>query len=229
MKDSKPSTIELRNKSRQKKFLIAIVDNRGRIATAGRQVNVTKQCHQNWGKKDSAYRKLINVALWEEKDSAYRKLRDSALWENEEPKKEPKKKPKKKRKLGRPTKYNPQVVKKICTAVSEGLPFKYAAALGGITYKTFCEWRKEYSPFCDAIEASVAEGIQTRLRLINSAGEGGDVVSSRWYLEHVFPEHYAKTRVDHQHHVEGNIDHTHAVAPEVLDAIAEVRRRNDSS
>lgn len=142
-------------------------------------------------------------------------------------KKQPRRKRPTKAKRGRPTKYSPKVEKAICSAISEGMPFAHAAAIGGITFQTFSEWRKDKPCFSEAIERAKAEGIQARLRLILSAAEGGDTSAARWWLEHCEPEHFAKNRVDHQHKVEGNLKHSFSVPEEILNAIAEARRRHD--
>lgn len=133
----------------------------------------------------------------------------------------------KKAKRGRPTKFSQAVVDTICSAISEGMPFAHAAAIGGITFQTFSEWRKEKPSFSDAIDHAKAEGIQARLRLILSAAGRGDVSAARWWLEHVVPEHFAKNRVDHKHQIEGELQHSFAVPEAVLNSIAEARKRHD--
>ena len=128
---------------------------------------------------------------------------------------------------GRPTKYRREVVKRICEAVSEGTPFKYAAAIGGISYETLCQWRKRFPAFSDAIEVAVALGVRSRLRVILDAAEGGNLKAATWWLEHVFPEHFSRNSISLNHHIEGEIQHTASVSPETLAAIAEVRARNE--
>jgi hypothetical protein len=99
-------------------------------------------------------------------------------------------------KKGRPSKCTPKTVRMICDAVADGVPNRFAAALGGISYETFCEWRRHNSYFSDAIEAALAKGIQSRLRRIRKHGEDGNSKSDQWYLEHVFPQYYARNRVE---------------------------------
>jgi hypothetical protein len=131
--------------------------------------------------------------------------------------------------FGRPTKYNHRVTQKICAAISDGTPYIYAAAIGGISYETFCQWRKKYSDFSDAIEAAKALGILARLQLIVNAAESGDVAAARWWLEHVVPEHFARNRVELDHSVRSSVQHSFALSTEVLDAIAEVRKRHETN
>lgn len=133
------------------------------------------------------------------------------------------------RKVGRPSKYSRTVILTICSAIADGTPFSYAAALGGISYETFCQWRKQYSEFSDAIDKAKASGILARLQLINDAAKKGDVAAARWWLEHVVPEHFAKSRIEHRHDVSGEIGHSLAIDPAVLDAIADARKRHESN
>jgi hypothetical protein len=130
---------------------------------------------------------------------------------------------------GRPSKYSLRVTREICAAISDGTPFSYAAAIGGISYETFCQWRKKYPDFSVAIEAAKARGIRARLQLIVKAAESGDVAAARWWLEHVVPEHFARNRVELAHSLRGSVEHSLALPTEVLDAIAEVRKRHESN
>ncbi len=130
---------------------------------------------------------------------------------------------------GRPTKYNHTVTQEICAAISDGTPYIYAAAIGGISYETFCQWRKKYSDFSDAIEAAKACGIHARLQLIVKAAETGDVAAARWWLEHVVPGHFARNRVELAHNLRGSVELSLGLPTEVLDAIAEVRKRHEDN
>jgi hypothetical protein len=98
--------------------------------------------------------------------------------------------------LGRPSKYRPKVVNTICDAISDGVPNKFAAALGGISYQTFCEWRRQIPEFSDGIEEALARGIHSRLRRIRKRGEEGNAKSDQWWLEHVLPEYFARGCVE---------------------------------
>lgn len=130
---------------------------------------------------------------------------------------------------GRPSKYSLKLTHEICEAISDGTPFSYAAAIVGISYETFCQWRKRYPEFSDAIEAAKARGIRARLQLIVKAAESGDVAAARWWLEHVVPEHFARNRVELAHNLNGSVEHSLALPVEVLDAIAEVRKRYENT
>jgi hypothetical protein len=128
--------------------------------------------------------------------------------------------------IGRPSKYNPATTKKICDAVADGTPLKYAAAVGGISHETLCQWQRRYPEFSDAIQNAIGKGIQARLKLINTAAELGDVRAAQWWLEHVVPEHFAKTRIQLEHI--GQIEHSFVIPQETLNQIAEARRKYES-
>jgi hypothetical protein len=98
---------------------------------------------------------------------------------------------------GRPTKYCPEVVKIICEAISDGVPHKHAASLAGISVDTFCEWKKRFPEFSEAVQEAIASGIHQRLKLVKGAAECGDVKAAQWWLEHVVPEHFARNRIEH--------------------------------
>jgi hypothetical protein len=87
-------------------------------------------------------------------------------------------------------------VKVICAAIADGLPNKYAAMLGGISADTFCEWQNRFPEFSEAVGRATARGIHARLKIINAAARKGDVRAAMWHLEHVFPEHFARNRIE---------------------------------
>ena len=128
---------------------------------------------------------------------------------------------------GRPSKYRPSTVSKICSAIADGLPFKFAVAFGGISTDTFCEWQNRFPEFSDAIEKATARGILARLKTIKLAAEKGDVKAAQWWLEHVQPEHFAKNRIEVSH--QGSVQHQFAIPPTLLDDIARARAEYETS
>ncbi len=126
-------------------------------------------------------------------------------------------------KLGRPTKFNADVVQKICVSIGEGLPFQYAAALAGISHETFHAWQRRYPQFRLAVQEAVARGAEERLQTIRAAAKQGDWRACAWWLEHVLPEHYAKTRIQLEH--VGQMEVGFVVPQQTLDGIAEARAK----
>lgn len=131
-------------------------------------------------------------------------------------------------KRGRPTKRTPKLTKSIYDYISDGLPLKDAAALSGISYETFCDWRRKYPEFSDAIDKAIARGVASRLSIIGEAAKKGDVGAAKWWLEHVRAEDFAKNRVEVAHKHEGSISHKHSVDNATLEKIAEARNQYES-
>ena len=128
------------------------------------------------------------------------------------------------RKHGRPSKYTPKAVKAICTGIADGLPFKYASALGGISHETLCQWQRRFPEFAESMQAATAKGVAARLRIITKAAQT-DYRAACWWLEHVFPEHFARNRVEVKH--EGSVEHQFAIPPALLDEIASARAEHE--
>ncbi|MCG3150161.1 MAG: hypothetical protein PCFJNLEI_03639 [Verrucomicrobiae bacterium] len=128
-------------------------------------------------------------------------------------------------KIGRRTKRTPFVTRKICRAIADGLPFYLAAAHAGVTGDTFRKWRNEFPEFNEAVEQAIAAGIKKRLNQIKKAGDEGDWKASAWWLEHVCPEHFARSRVDVAHI--GKVEHSFSIPADVLDEIAAARKKQE--
>ena len=125
---------------------------------------------------------------------------------------------------GRPTKFTPATRRRILAAIRDGVPLAHAAALGDISYETFCEWRRRYPEFSDATSRALSQGVATRLRIIRKAADQGDIKAAQWWLEHVVPEHFAKSRMDVSHRHFGKVEHRVGFDGAVLEQIAEARR-----
>jgi hypothetical protein len=134
---------------------------------------------------------------------------------------------KKCRPKGRPTKRTPRLESGLLKSIEDGLPLSHAAAVAGISYETFCEWRRQFSDFSDAIAKAVARGVAHRLRIIRNAAESGDVKAAQWWLEHVLPEHFARNRIELSH--QGSVQHQFAVPPALLEDIARARAEYDQT
>jgi hypothetical protein len=113
--------------------------------------------------------------------------------------------------------------------IGDGLPLKDAAALAGISYETFCEWRRKFPEFSEAIDRALARGVATRLKAIREAMDAGDLSAAKWWLEHVRPEHFAKSRLEVAHRHEGTVNHRLGIDESMLNAIAEARKRYEGS
>lgn len=70
---------------------------------------------------------------------------------------------------GRRTKYTPQTVEKIITALSVGMTDKDASIVAGIDEATFYRWRNEKSEFSERTTRAREEGWQGALAVIKHA------------------------------------------------------------
>ena len=63
-----------------------------------------------------------------------------------------------------PSKYRPEAVARIVEAIELGATYEHAAAYGGISYQTFCNWRDAFPAFSEAAksaEAKAAVGLRS--------------------------------------------------------------------
>lgn len=128
------------------------------------------------------------------------------------------------RKRGRPSKLTPELSKELSESISDGLPLTHAAALAGVSYETFCEWRRKFPDFRHSIELAISRGVASRLKTIRKASDAGDLSASKWWLEHVQPEHFGKNRVDVSMKHEGAIEQRFSFDAAILKQLAEVRK-----
>ena len=87
------------------------------------------------------------------------------------------------KKIGRPTKYTPEIAERIATRVAMGNYRETAAAAEGIAKSTFFEWLDRYSDFSDLIEKADAQAEGKRVKTILQAADGGKWQAAAWYLE----------------------------------------------
>jgi hypothetical protein len=97
-------------------------------------------------------------------------------------------------KVGRPSKFSPAVVKRICGMIGRGLNYSQAAEAAAIHRDTLNEWAKRNSEFSDALKRAAAEGIDRRLRRIEQAARSGNWQADAWWLERVCREQFARYR-----------------------------------
>jgi predicted acyl esterase len=104
--------------------------------------------------------------------------------------------PAKRRRIGAPSKYTPQTRARLVELVKKGVPFRHACNAVRISYQSFCDYREQHPDFREEIERGVSNAIEKHLDLISKAAETGDVQSSKWLLEHLHPEHFARNRIE---------------------------------
>jgi len=116
---------------------------------------------------------------------------------------------------GRPSKYSGLVVKRICDAIADGMPFKYAAVIGDISHETFCEWQRQFPEFSEAVQKAKAHGVHERLKIIRTAAKRGNVKAAQWWLERVCPEFFGQRPSDEEAtEVQSQFGQVHIFLPE---------------
>ena len=109
-------------------------------------------------------------------------------------------------KLGRKTKYTPEVVEKILTAIKLGATYELAAHYGGIGHDTFHTWMNEKPEFSEQVFEASGTGAVQWLYKIEKAASDGDWRAAAWKLERRFPRLYGRTVVEQDIHNDGKLE-----------------------
>jgi hypothetical protein len=67
--------------------------------------------------------------------------------------------------------------------------------MGGVSHQTFNNWRRDHPDFADEIQIAEAKAIDSRLAIIEKASLT-DPSCAKWWLEHRFPQYYARNRIE---------------------------------
>jgi hypothetical protein len=116
-----------------------------------------------------------------------------------EPAAKPKRKPAVKKNLkaderpgrGRPSKYTPEVVERICYSLSQGNTRTTAATCAGISMETFAVYVREFPEFSDAIKRAEEQAIEHYVNVIHTASTQ-TWQAAAWYLERRRKEDFGK-------------------------------------
>lgn len=68
--------------------------------------------------------------------------------------------------MGRPSKYIPATVKKICKLLAQGNTREHSAIGAGISTTLLYEWENTYPEFLDAVQRAEAEAISSRVGIL---------------------------------------------------------------
>lgn len=100
--------------------------------------------------------------------------------------------------MGARTAYDDDKATKIVNAIEQGVPYRHAAAIAGISEDTLARWRKRYADFADAIKAAEGRAVAGRLSRIRLA-EPDHWQAAAWWLERKYPQEFGKTVQENQH------------------------------
>lgn len=93
---------------------------------------------------------------------------------------------------GRPTKYVPETIDRILSAIEIGAPFTHACNYAGISFETFNEWRKQYSEFAERVKEAEGKAVIGWLDKIEAAAKDGNWTAAAWKLERRFPHDFGR-------------------------------------
>lgn len=99
---------------------------------------------------------------------------------------------------GRPSKYTPEVAKKVTDAIRLGATYELACNYAGISEDSFARWRAKYAEFADAVKEAEGAGAVGWLGRIEQAAQKGQWQAAAWKLERRYPEQYGRTVQTHQ-------------------------------
>ena len=93
---------------------------------------------------------------------------------------------------GRPTKYTQEIVAAIIRAIELGSTYELACNGVGISHETFCEWRRRYPEFLEAVKEAEGRGVANWLAQIETAANNGNWQAAAWKLERRYPHSYGR-------------------------------------
>lgn len=92
---------------------------------------------------------------------------------------------------GQPSKYQPDVVKRILDALKNGATLKVAAQIGGIAYDRLNEWRHMHPEFNAAVEDARASCLKDCLGYVKGGAKDQPRLAT-WLLEKLAPTEYGR-------------------------------------
>ncbi len=94
--------------------------------------------------------------------------------------------------MARPTKYTPDRVDKILTAIKLGAYYQDACNYAGIDMETFAVWRKRYPDFLERVKEAEGYGLTQWLAKIEKAANDGAWQAAAWKAERRYPDRYGR-------------------------------------
>jgi hypothetical protein len=69
-----------------------------------------------------------------------------------------------------------------------------ACAISGLSFRTFCDWRRQDPSFAQNVDCAEAQPIERHLRLLDEAAPNNPKISM-WFLERRDPELFGKKAI----------------------------------
>jgi hypothetical protein len=103
-------------------------------------------------------------------------------------------------KVGRPSKLTESRMEKLIESLRSGNYRIDSRRAAGIHYNTLLAWEKkgesqtsgEYVEFLEALRRAEADAVVSNVDVITKAAQGGDWRAAAWFLEHKYPNNWAR-------------------------------------
>ena len=116
--------------------------------------------------------------------------------------------------MARRTKYTPDVVQRLETAIAAGATYRLACGYAGISEDTLARWREHRADFADMLVRAEASAALRWLARIEQAG-AEDWRALAWKLERRYPQEYGRTVQEQRVQHSGTITQQHSGTVEV--------------
>jgi hypothetical protein len=94
--------------------------------------------------------------------------------------------------MGRPSKYTPEVIERLITAIKLGAPYKHACDYARISFETLCQWQRKYPELVDQLKEAEGAAVVQWLAKIEKAASEGNWQAMAWKLERRYPESFGR-------------------------------------
>lgn len=90
---------------------------------------------------------------------------------------------------GRPTVRTPDMIETIKRALENGMGYKWAAKLVGISERTLRDWRRDDHELSAALSIADADGAKSAWFCITNSARNGDWKAAAFMIEHKYSSH----------------------------------------
>ncbi len=93
---------------------------------------------------------------------------------------------------GRPTKYKPDLIERLVSAIKLGAPYTHACNYAGISFETLSQWLKKYPELSEELKEAEGAAVFHWLDKIEKAAQDGNWQAMAWKLERRYPEAFGR-------------------------------------
>jgi|ERR1051325_2613736 hypothetical protein len=93
---------------------------------------------------------------------------------------------------GRPTKYTPETIDRLKTAIRLGAPYTHACSYAGIAFETLSQWLKKYPELSEQLKEAEGAAVIQWLARIEEAAKNGNWQAMAWKLERRYPHDFGR-------------------------------------